>query len=37
MYCLGLEGSANKLGVGITTKNGDILANIRDTYNAPTG
>ncbi|CAL5990124.1 putative [Hexamita inflata] len=37
MYCLGLEGSANKLGVGITTPEGDILANIRVTYNAPTG
>jgi len=34
---MGLEGSANKLSVGIVTRSGKILANLRDTYNAPTG
>lgn len=36
MIALGLEGSANKLGVGIL-KNDEILANIRDTYITPPG
>lgn len=36
MIALGLEGSANKLGVGIL-KDNDILANIRDTYITPPG
>lgn len=36
MIALGLEGSANKLGVGIL-KNEEILANIRDTYITPPG
>ena len=43
---LGLEGSANKLGVGIIKHNkgersdenrAEVLCNIRDTYNAPPG
>jgi hypothetical protein len=29
--CLGIEGSANKVGVGIVTEAGDILANPRKT------
>eukprot|EP00891_Asterochloris_glomerata_P003568 jgi/Astpho2/3568/fgenesh1_pm.00057_%23_12_t len=29
---LGIEGSANKVGVGVVTDNGDILANPRHTY-----
>ncbi|KAI5310434.1 putative tRNA threonylcarbamoyladenosine biosynthesis protein kae1 [Ascosphaera atra] len=42
MIAIGLEGSANKLGVGLIEhpKNGGdpvILANVRDTYNAPPG
>lgn len=44
MYALGLEGSANKLGVGIvyhppagSSKSAVILSNIRHTYNAPPG
>ena len=37
MIALGLEGSANKLGVGILKDNGQILANIRDTYITPPG
>lgn len=36
-YILGIEGSANKLGVGIVTSEGEVLSNIRDTYNAPAG
>lgn len=36
MIALGLEGSANKLGVGIL-KDNEILANIRDTYITPPG
>lgn len=36
-YCLGLEGSANKLSAGIVTRDGKLLAHARDTYNAPTG
>ena len=34
---MGFEGSANKLGVGIVNEKGEILANVRDTYNAPPG
>ena len=34
---IGFEGSANKLGVGIVTDEGKILANIRDTYITPPG
>lgn len=37
MIALGLEGSANKLGVGIITDSGEILANIRHTYITPPG
>ena len=29
--CLGIEGSANKVGVGIVTDDGSILANPRHT------
>lgn len=36
MIALGLEGSANKLGVGIL-KDSEILSNIRDTYITPPG
>mmetsp|Transcript_17150 Transcript_17150/g.23685 ORF Transcript_17150/g.23685 Transcript_17150/m.23685 type:complete len:338 (+) Transcript_17150:59-1072(+) len=34
---LGIEGSANKIGVGICTSEGDILANPRKTYITPPG
>ena len=37
MYALGIEGSANKIGVGIVNDKGDILANPRETYYAPPG
>jgi len=41
MIAIGFEGSANKLGVGIIEHTDDgqvnILANVRDTYNAPPG
>ncbi|KAF5014352.1 hypothetical protein F66182_14692, partial [Fusarium sp. NRRL 66182] len=42
MIAIGLEGSANKIGVGIMLhpKNGgpaQVLANVRHTYNAPPG
>ena len=33
---IGLEGSANKIGVGVV-KDGQILSNPRRTYNAPPG
>ena len=36
VVCLGLEGSANKIGVGII-QDGKVLANERRTYIAPTG
>ena len=36
MIALGLEGSANKLGVGIL-RDDEILSNIRDTYITPPG
>ena len=36
-YAIGFEGSANKLGVGIVRDDGEILANVRDTYVAPMG
>lgn len=37
MVCsLGIEGSANKIGIGII-KNGEILANVRKTYITPPG
>jgi N6-L-threonylcarbamoyladenine synthase len=34
---IGLEGSANKLGVGIIDCSGRVLANVRRTYVAPAG
>ena len=37
MLALGLEGSANKLGVGIVREDGSILANVRHTYITPPG
>lgn len=37
LLCLGIESSANKVGVGIVADNGDILANVRRTYVAPSG
>jgi N6-L-threonylcarbamoyladenine synthase len=37
MISLGLEGSANKLGVGIIDHTGHVYANIRRTYHAPPG
>eukprot|EP00168_Porphyra_purpurea_P004895 TRINITY_DN15921_c0_g1_i1.p1 TRINITY_DN15921_c0_g1~~TRINITY_DN15921_c0_g1_i1.p1 ORF type:complete len:245 (+),score=37.78 TRINITY_DN15921_c0_g1_i1:80-736(+) len=37
LLCLGIESSANKIGVGIVADNGDILANVRRTYVAPQG
>ncbi|KAJ6254708.1 tRNA n6-adenosine threonylcarbamoyltransferase-related [Anaeramoeba flamelloides] len=37
MICLGLEGSANKLGVGIVKEDGTILANLRKTFVPPIG
>ncbi|XBW37605.1 hypothetical protein QEN19_003186 [Hanseniaspora menglaensis] len=41
--CLGLEGSANKLGFGVIKQSlsdpldTEVISNIRDTYNAPPG
>jgi len=37
MIVLGIEGSANKIGVGIVNDAGDILANPRKTYITPPG
>lgn len=37
MIALGLESSANKIGVGIVDNNGTILANPRHTYITPPG
>ena len=34
---LGMEGSANKIGIGIVTSSGRILANPRHTYITPPG
>jgi N6-L-threonylcarbamoyladenine synthase len=36
-YTLGIEGSANKIGVGIVNEIGVILANPRETYITPPG
>ncbi|KAL7720231.1 N(6)-L-threonylcarbamoyladenine synthase [Entamoeba marina] len=36
-YILGIEGSANKLGVGVVTSDGKILSNLRESYYAPPG
>jgi len=37
IICLGIEGSANKIGVGIVDENGDIYANPRYTFITPPG
>ncbi len=37
MIILGLESSADKLGVGIVSSDGEILANLRKTYKPPRG
>lgn len=37
MLVLGIEGSANKIGVGIVNEKGDILSNPRRTYITPAG
>ena len=36
VLCMGLEGSANKLGIGIVC-DGKVLSNVRHTYVAPPG
>lgn len=36
-YVLGIEGSANKLGIGIVSEDGKVLANPRKTYVSPPG
>lgn len=36
-YILGLEGSANKIGVSVVTTEGKILSNVRHTFVPPTG
>jgi N6-L-threonylcarbamoyladenine synthase len=37
IIALGIEGSANKIGVGIVDQDGNILANPRYTYITPPG
>ena len=37
IYALGIEGSANKIGIGIVDSKGNILANPRKTYITPPG
>lgn len=37
MRILGLESSANKVGVGIVSEDGTIFANVRKTFSAPPG
>lgn len=37
LLALGIEGSANKIGVGIVDQKGNILSNPRRTYNGPPG
>lgn len=37
MYVMGMEGSANKIGVGIVDEHGSILSNPRKTYITPPG
>lgn len=37
MIFLGLEGSANKLGVALVDKEGSIIQNIRETFVTPAG
>ena len=36
-YTLGIEGSANKIGIGIIDEKGEILSNVRKTYITPIG
>lgn len=36
VIAIGLEGSANKIGVGIV-RNGEVLANVREIYITPPG
>ncbi|KAI0567515.1 O-sialoglycoprotein endopeptidase [Gracilaria domingensis] len=36
-YILGMEGSANKIGVAVVTTDGKILSNVRETFVPPTG
>lgn len=36
-YILGLEGSANKIGVAVVNSIGEILSNVRETFVPPTG
>lgn len=36
-YVLGMEGSANKIGIGIVSRTGEIVANVRETYVPPQG
>jgi len=37
IIALGIEGSANKIGVGIVTSDGTILSNPRKTFITPPG
>ena len=37
LFALGIEGSANKIAVGIVSEKGDILANPRFTFITPPG
>ncbi len=37
VICMGIEGSANKIGVGILNEKGDIFANPRYTFVTPPG
>jgi N6-L-threonylcarbamoyladenine synthase len=36
-YVLGIEGSANKIGIGIVDLEGKILSNPRETFITPPG
>jgi N6-L-threonylcarbamoyladenine synthase len=36
-FVMGMEGSANKIGVGIVSFDGEIVANVRETYVPPAG
>jgi len=37
MFCLGIEGTAHTLGIGIIDENGKILADVRKVYSPPLG
>lgn len=37
MFYLGIEGSANKLGIGIINDKGEVLSNVRHTFITPPG